>query len=151
EEWFKAGYAVTAIDLRGMGETNPEAPHKGLSRNFLADWKEAYLGFGLKRPLLGQRVRDLLAVRVALDPEGRGLHVVGVGSAAPVALHAAALEPRISTLTLEGLVTSWSLVARTPLTMNQLTNVVPGALRVYDLPDLAAAIAPRALTLKSST
>jgi hypothetical protein len=35
--------------------------------------------------------------------------------------------------------------------MNQLTNVVPGALRVYDLPDLAAAIAPRALTLKGST
>ena len=44
---------------------------------------------------------------------------------------------------------SWSSVARTPITINQLTNVVPGALKVYDLPDLAAAIAPRPLTVRA--
>ena len=34
--------------------------------------------------------------------------------------------------------------------LNQLTNVVPGALKVYDLPDLAAAIAPRPLTIEGA-
>ena len=49
------------------------------------------------------------------------------------------------------MVTSWSAVAATPLATNQLTNVVPGALEVYDLPDLAAAIAPRPLAIRRSS
>ena len=51
--------------------------------------------------------------------------------------------------TLDGGVLSWSLVARTPVTRQQLTNVVPRALEAYDLPDLAAALAPRPLTIKN--
>jgi pimeloyl-ACP methyl ester carboxylesterase len=151
EKWAQAGFAVTAIDLRGMGDTEPVATHKGLSRNFIADWKEVYLSFALNRPLLGQRVRDLLAVRAAIDPEGRGVHLVGVGAAAPVALHAAALEPRFTNVTLDGMVSSWTDVALTPLAKNQLTNVIPGALEVYDLPDVAGAIAPRPLSIRRST
>jgi hypothetical protein len=38
---------------------------------------------------------------------------------------------------------SWSAVARTPVSHNQLSNVVPGVLAYYDLPDLAATLAPR--------
>ena len=34
--------------------------------------------------------------------------------------------------------------------MNQLTNVVPGALAVYDLPDLAASLTPRPLTIRDA-
>ena len=41
-------------------------------------------------------------------------------------------------------------MVQTPISYNQLTNVVPGALRVYDLPDLAAAIAPRPLTIRGA-
>jgi hypothetical protein len=66
----------------------------------------------------------------------------------PVALHAAALEPRIKAVTLEESLISWSDVVTTPITSNQLTNVVPGALKVYDLPDLATALAPRPLTIR---
>jgi len=112
---------------------------------------ERNMALSISRPLLGQRVRDLLAVAAALDEDGRGIHVVGVGAAAPVALHAALLDPRIRRLTLEEMVISWSQVAKTPITVNQLTNVVPGALRVYDLPDLAVALAPRPLAIRFST
>jgi hypothetical protein len=35
---------------------------------------------------------------------------------------------------------SWSNVVRTPLSVNQYTNLVHGALKSYDLPDLCAAI-----------
>jgi hypothetical protein len=72
-----------------------------------------------------------------------------VGGAGPAALHAAALEPRIKRLTLEGALVSWSAVVRTPVSHDQLTNVVPGALAAYDLPDLAAAVAPRPLTIRN--
>src|ERR1043166_9157628 len=55
---------------------------------------------------------------------------------------------KASQVTLEGMVISWSAVARTPISRNPLTNVGPGALEVYDLPDLAATIAPRPLTIR---
>ena len=42
---------------------------------------------------------------------------------------------------------SWSEVVRTPLAENQLVNVVHGALRVYDLPDLAATLPPDRITV----
>ncbi|HEX7900710.1 MAG TPA: acetylxylan esterase [Planctomycetota bacterium] len=144
-------HEVTAVDLRGMGETEPVAPHRGLANFVKADWKEAYLALNLGRPLLGQRVRDILAVAAAMDVDGQGLHLVGVGSAAPVALHAALLDPRVRKLTLEGMVISWTAVASTAITRNQLANVVPGALAAYDLPDLVAAFAPRPLVLRGST
>jgi hypothetical protein len=34
---------------------------------------------------------------------------------------------------------------------NQFVNVVPGALAVYDLPDLAASLSPRPLTVRTPT
>src|SRR5262249_6055569 len=48
-----------------------------------------------------------------------------------------------------GGVLSWDRVVRTPISHNQLANAVPGALAVYDLPDLAAALAPRKLTIRN--
>jgi hypothetical protein len=66
-----------------------------------------------------------------------------------VALHAAALEGRIREVTLEGMVVSWSAVARTPAAVNQLPNVLPGVLAAYDLPDLVAVLAPRPVTIRA--
>jgi murein DD-endopeptidase MepM/ murein hydrolase activator NlpD len=47
------------------------------------------------------------------------------------------------------MVSSWSDVARTISSRDQLANVVPGALARYDLPDLTALIAPRLLFLSA--
>jgi hypothetical protein len=93
----------------------------------------------------------VLAVIEALAAENaEGFEIHGVGSAGPIALHAAAFEPRIKQVVLERSVISWSAVVRTPLSYNQLTNAVPGALAAYDLPDLAAALAPRRLTIRAA-
>ncbi len=132
--WSREGQVAVALDLRGIGETAG------------SEFKEAFLGFHLARPLLGQRARDILAVVTDMN---EGPHLVGVGAAAPAALHAAALEPKVARVTLEGMVVSWSSVVRIPLSKGQLANVVPGALAVYDLPDLAASIAPRPLTIRN--
>jgi hypothetical protein len=47
------------------------------------------------------------------------------------------------------MVSSWTDVAKTAITINQLSNVVPGALKVYDLPDLVAGLAPRPVSIVS--
>jgi cephalosporin-C deacetylase-like acetyl esterase len=145
----QAGQRVLALDLRGQGETAP-APAKG-PNYFGVDQKEAFLALHLNRPLLGQRVYDLLAVLEGMpDLAGDGVHLVGVGSAGPIALHAAVVDGRIRQLSLRESVISWSAVVRTPISINQLTNVVPRALEHYDLPDLAAALAPRRLAIRAA-
>ncbi len=143
------GERVLVADLRGMGETSPEA---GRSGPLGVGVQEAFLSLHLGRPLLGQRVGDLLSVLAAInlnDEAPGGISLLGHGTAGPIALHAAVLDPKIKALTLDGSITSWSEVVRTPLTKDQLTNVVPGALASYDLPDLAAAFAPRPLDIRS--
>ena len=69
------------------------------------------------------------------------MHLVSVGRMGPPALHAAALEPQLfASVTLRKCLTSWSDVMRTPLAVNQFVNVVHGALKTHDLPDLLAAL-----------
>jgi murein DD-endopeptidase MepM/ murein hydrolase activator NlpD len=138
-------HAVLLADLRGMGTTAPQGKSP-----FGADWKEAFLALHLNRPLLGQRVGDLLAVIAALPEESSaGIRLIAAGTTGPIALHAAALEPRITGLATYHMTTSWADVARAVGTRDQLANVVPGALAYYDLPDLARLIAPRPLTLSA--
>jgi cephalosporin-C deacetylase-like acetyl esterase len=153
EKLVLAGNRVLALDLRGLGETAPGVPSKGKPNYFGVDSKEAWLSLHLNRPLLGQRVGDVLSVVDFLADFKElvsEMRIVGVGSCGPIALHVAALDPRIKAVTLERSVISWSAVVRTPISYNQLTNVVPGALKVYDLPDLAATLAPRALSIRSA-
>jgi cephalosporin-C deacetylase-like acetyl esterase len=147
-----AGSRVLALDLRGMGKTSPGETNSKRPSYLGADSKEAFLALHLNRPLLGQRVYDLLEMVNILSASEHTteIRLVSVGSAGPIALHAAALDPRIKAVTLEGSLISWSAVVQTPISYNQLTNVVPGALKVYDLPDLAAAIAPRPLTIRGT-
>lgn len=148
EKTARSGQRLLALDLRGLGETSPAKP-AGWASHFGHDWKEAFLGVHLARPLLGQRVRDLLSVLNALPKEHtEEVHLVAVGTAGPIALHAAALDGRIKKLTLEKSLISWNNVVRTPISMNQLTNVVPGVLEHYDLPEMAEAFAPRTLTIR---
>ncbi|MBX6312846.1 MAG: acetylxylan esterase [Isosphaeraceae bacterium] len=147
--WTGKGHAVLLVDPRGMGETAP-TPRYHKTRDFGPDSQEAFLALHLDRPLLGQRVFDVLRVLDALVDRTRdGVHLVGIGVGGPIALHAAALDPRIGQLTLERSILSWTEVAETPRARDQLSNVVPGALLAYDLPDLAASLAPRPLTIES--
>jgi dienelactone hydrolase/pimeloyl-ACP methyl ester carboxylesterase len=148
EKLLKDGARVLALDLRGMGETAPGKPAPGKPNYFGADYYEAFVALHLDRPLLGQRTTDLLAVVAKVAGESDDIRLIGVGSAGPAALHAAALEPRVKRLTLGGALVSWSAVVKTPVSHDQLTNVVPVALAVYDLPDLAALVAPRPLTIR---
>jgi dienelactone hydrolase len=145
EKRAQAGERILAVDLRGFGETAPGKA--GRPNLFGTDFHEAFVALHLDRPLLGRRVHDLLAVIGALKTGP--VHLTGVGRAGPIALHAAVLDPeRIAGLTLERSLVSWASVVRTPVSHDQLTNVVFGALAVYDLPDLEKQVSPRPLTVR---
>lgn len=153
EKLTREAIDVLALDLRGMGETAPSPP-SAKPGFFGNDFTNAYLAFHLNRPLLGQRVHDMLAVNEYLHGEQKAFPKVNTivwakGSAVPIALHAVALEPRLKSCVTDGGVISWAAVVRSPINNNQLTNVVPGALKVYDLPDLATLIAPRRLQIRA--
>jgi cephalosporin-C deacetylase-like acetyl esterase len=146
EKLVTAGERVLALDLRGLGETAPGVAAKGRPNYFGVDSKEAFLGLHLQRPLLGQRVNDLLAI---LEERGEDVHLIGVDSAGPIALHAALLSPRVRGLTLDHSLASWTAVVDNPISYNQLASVVPGVLADYDLADLAALAAPLPLTIRA--
>ena len=147
EKLVLQGQRVLAVELRGMGERAPSILGKGKTNYFGVDSKEAFMGLHLNRPLLGQRSEDLLRFLILWLGEKDEIHLIAAESAGPLGLHAALLDPRIKKLTLLRSLVSWSSVVENPISYNQLTNVVPGVLKHYDLPDLAALLAPMPLSI----
>jgi cephalosporin-C deacetylase-like acetyl esterase len=148
----RAGYAVLAIDPRGTGETS-EGPVPREYRGFLTG-SDASLFYGALRArtsVPGMRVRDVLAAcrflesRTEIDPKRLG--VLGVGSGGTLATFAAALDPRIKVAVSSGGLISFDAIAAGETSTHRLTELVPGALGSFDLPDVAALAAPRALVL----
>ncbi|MCC7423137.1 MAG: acetylxylan esterase [Planctomycetaceae bacterium] len=146
------GRFVLSIDVRGFGETSPNA---GKARKaddwFGGDIQLPQLAMHLNRPLVGQRADDIIAAVSWLsgrdDVDAEHIEVVGIAHAGPAALHAGAFDKRIAKVTLIRSIRSWEDVVETPLAKNQLQNVVPFALETYDLPDLVRLIAPRPVTI----
>ncbi|MGO9470116.1 MAG: metalloendopeptidase, partial [Isosphaeraceae bacterium] len=142
------------VDPRGMGETTPDPGGDRSPSPFGPDWREAFLALHLNRPLLARRVADVLTVLESLAAEpganrDAGFEVVGFGPAGLVVLHAALLDERgmIKKMQVERSLVSWSDVIDRKVSRNQLASVVPGVLFLYDLPDLAARLAPLPLAI----
>ena len=142
EQLMDDGFAVVTVDLCGQGETA-----RGESDPLLTDWKTYYLGYLLGRPLVGMRVEDALAAAdfVAYYQKKRTapreVHLVGVGRAGIVALHAAALKPELfTTVTLRNTPRDWTSVVGQKIPVGTLDSTVHGALKMYDLPDLVRLI-----------
>jgi dienelactone hydrolase len=150
------GGRVVLVDPRGKGKTSPKAESGRSASPFGRDWREAYIALYIGRPLLGQRVADLLNILEGLaaepgEKEHGGFHLVGVGAAGPVVLHAALLDEHglIKQVTLERSLISWADVVERGISRNQMANVIPGVLKAYDLPDLAGWLAPLSLTIQA--
>lgn len=152
EQLTLAGNVVLAPDLRGFGETRITSLEAGNDfPRFFGDYHSAMKGLLIGKSLVAMRAEDiaraldLLSARPEVDPD----RIDGVGRdlAAVPLLHAAVLDPRIKRLTLEDMLVSYQSVVAVKIHRNIFENVVQGALRSYDLPDLAAALAPRPVTL----
>ena len=155
-EWFvKQGYVVLAPDLIGLGEMG-DGKLRGDSTIGGASYDIWFSSILIGRSLVGLRAGDFLrtfhALRERPDVDTGNIVAVARGDMAPVLLHAAAIEPEISRVALiEPLASYQSLVMNTYYQSSFVLSSVAGALTAYDLPDLAASLAPRPLLLINVT
>jgi hypothetical protein len=153
-EWFvNNGYTVLAPDLIGTGEMGPgilrgDAFFDGVSHNL---W---YASMLIGRSITGIQAGDVVRLARLLTTENEKAEILGLarGEMAPVLLHAAAFSARLSGIILFEPYSSYLSIA-----MNRFYNpvlissTVPAALTAYDLPDLAASLAPRKIFIADIT
>lgn len=155
DELARKGYLVIAADVRGIGETR-SSRYSSLSSGvfgqlFDTDTSMAYEAWSIDRSLLGMRVQDVIrSVDYAMQREGvdgRNLHLIGKGTAGLWCLYAAALDARISSLVCVRSLLSYRSLAQVDRYLYGADVFVPQILLHLDLPQVAAAVAPRLLTL----
>ncbi|MFC1718236.1 alpha/beta hydrolase family protein [Candidatus Poribacteria bacterium] len=150
-EWFvKKGFAVLAPDLIGTGETGP-GRFKGDAYIGEVSYNVWFQSILIGRSIVGVRAGDV--VGLARYMEGRkditdGISIVARGEMCPAALHAAAFENSIHKIALiEPLISYKSIVMNRYYSPRLIPGTVAGSLTAYDLPDVAACIAPRKLLM----
>ena len=142
ERLVRAGETVLAVDLRGTGQTQASLS----DNNYSVEFQDVCVAYLLGRSYVGMRAEDVLvcaryaAERAAGGREGK-VQLIAIGNVGVSSLHAAAMEPRLfRSVALSRSLISWSDVIHNRLNKELATHVVHGALRHYDLPDLAATL-----------
>jgi len=144
---------VCAVDIRGVGALLPEygAGHVGYAASHRAEEDYAWASLILGKPLVGQRVTDILAVTAALRrhpaTKGRRIRVAAAGKLTVPALFAAELDKEIEAVYLSGGLTSFRDVVNSENYNQPFGNIVPGLLNHTDLPEVTAAMSPRRVVL----
>lgn len=130
---------LVAPDLRGRGETAMALrPFEAVSWG-APDRFAAYVGAALGDPPEAMRLRDAWQLARALPPRARTV-LSATGASGPVALHLAALLPgRFAAVVLRDTPASYASLLDTDELAWPHDLILPGVLRHYDLPELAAA------------
>jgi hypothetical protein len=149
-EWFASmGYTVLAPDMIGIGETGPgiysgDSSIDGVSYNI---W---YASMLIGRSIVGIRAADVVRLSRMLKRNNDITEVYGVAKKemATVLLHVAALDSSITHIALIEPYSSYAaIVMNSNYNPKYVHSLVPGALKSYDLPDLAGSLAPRKLLI----
>lgn len=143
------GFTVLSPDLPGIGELGTgsfkgDAFIGGVSHNL---WYSAML---IGRSIVGVQAGDISRVLsgVASIAATTEVHAIAKKELVPALLHAAAFDDRISKIAfIEPLTSFRSLVETRYYHSPFIVGAVPGMLKAYDLPDLAATLAPRELVV----
>ncbi|MDD4270606.1 MAG: acetylxylan esterase [Pirellulaceae bacterium] len=152
----RAGHVVFSVDVRGAGETDPRVrstllpltrpDHQQWRFDFCAaDSAQAGTTILAMRVLDVVRATDYLAGRA--DLRDRSIMLVGEGLGGVWALAAAAFDDRPGGVVCVRTVPSYRLVVGSQYYLVRDYFWTPGALRDFDLPDLAALAAPRRVML----
>ena len=153
EKFVKQGITVLAPDLAGTGEMGPgtlkgDAYFDGVSHNI---W---YLGILTGKTIVGIRSADIIRLAMIMKKQYSDSEIYGFAwrDMSPELLHAAAFSTLISGVILKEPCTSYmSIVINRFYNPKYIAGTVPGALKGYDLPDLAASIAPRKMFISGIT
>jgi cephalosporin-C deacetylase-like acetyl esterase len=133
-----AGNALIVYDPRSGGEA---------SGGYSSEYQTAQRAMLLGKTLVGLHLAAIQK-RIAEAAQTGPVALFGKGNGGVLALYAAALDPRVQKVAAEGAVLSYMDVVRARI-HNAIGIVIPGVLGLFDLPDLAGAIAPRPLWIVS--
>jgi hypothetical protein len=151
----KAGFVVLAIDTRGCGETQVlDTQQSNDTLPYFGDYDSAMTALLAGKPLVAMRALDVSrGVDLLLSrPEVDSNRVYGFGKEAGTVplLYACVLDDRIKKVVLEGMIVSYRSIIDHRIHRQVFENVVLGALKFYDFPDLVAALAPRPIWVVNS-
>ena len=149
EQFVQQGFAVLAPDLLGTGELDGGHPW-GDSHIDSVSYGRWFGSILTNRSIVGWQATDVVALVRFLQrqEEPPPIYAVAHSTLTPMLLHAAAWEPLIARVALiEPLLSYHSLAKHKYYWPQWIPATVAGALTAYDLPELAAALVPRRLTL----
>ena len=156
ERFLKQGRTVVLADLRGLGETQHTGRTYFRHNHHGIDADVFYLSYLLGRTCVGLRTEDLFNVARWLKGESnqgelnQGIDVYSYGLPGTVAVHAAALEPSLfGAVEVETSLHSWTDVVEAGICYHPNTDLVHGALTVYDIPNLVESLGTK-LTFRNS-
>jgi cephalosporin-C deacetylase-like acetyl esterase len=149
DKWIAEGKVVLAMDIRGLGELASERTNDP----WFGDAASIQAALLIGRTMVGMRALDitravdLLTSRPDVDPSG--IETIGIGRASVPVLYAAAFDKRIQAVELEGLLASYQSIIDSKIHRQVFEQIVQGAIRDYDLPDLVKTLAPRRVAIRS--
>lgn len=153
-EWFvRNGFTVLAPDLVGTGEMGPGV-FKGDSYIDSCSYNLWFASLLTGRSIAGIQSGDVnRLVQLLRKHEQAGeVSCLARKEMSPVLLHAAAFNPGIRRIALIAPYASYRSVVMSRFYRPAfIQSTVPGALKGYDLPDLAASLAPRKLLMVGVT
>ena len=153
-EWFaKNGFTVLAPDLLGTGEMGPGV-FKGDSYVDSTSYNILFASVLTGRSIVGIQAGDVVRLSHLLKQDTliKEVYALAKKQMAPVLLHAAAFDKSIGRIALISPYSSYRSIATNQLyKLDFIQSAVAGSLRAYDLPDLAASLAPRKLILAGVT
>jgi hypothetical protein len=135
-----AGVPYFCLDLRGMGESQPNTCGPDtFSDPYGCDYMYAIHGLMLDDPLVAQRVHDLLTVFDWLEALGYPkIHLVARGHGSIPAALAALLDRSVVEVRMKHMLRSYADIAEADRSNWPLSAYLPGVLKQFDLPDLRA-------------
>ena len=143
----EAGHIVAAFDIRGIGDLWPEVGRGNpfYTRRHAEEDSYAWASLILGKPLLGQRVSDILAISQALRNQVRDVRIVvaALDHLTVPALLATSIDPKIATLyTARGL-RSYASLLESEDYVEPFVNFIPDVLSKTDLPEIRKTIGSR--------
>ena len=156
EQFVKSGFVVLSIDLRGCGETaatpNPEQASEVY--RYFGDYDSSMTALLIGKTLVGIRALDICRGADLLDsrPEVDGERIYGFGceSGAVPMLYASIFDSRFKQIILEGALSSYESIVTRRIHRKVFEQIVPHALKYYDLQDLVTAMAPRGVWITNA-
>ena len=151
EKLVKQGYIVVAPDIRGTGELGP-GYLKGDAYIDKVSYNQWFAGILTAKSIVALQAADVVRVTQFINtwfqiPKDK-LIGMAKGELAPTLLHTAVMEDNFGKIALVNAPLSYrSLVMHKFYKPSFIPATVAGALTAYDLPDLAASLAPMKLLI----